>query len=80
LTDRTKIPPRGGQYGIAPNNHIDEHLVKGPDDLPAMRQLVEAWAAAHPVGDLRSFIADIGDRGLVSALTQSALSYNAGDV
>lgn len=80
LTDRTRIPRPGGQFGIAPNNHIEEYLLKGPEDLPALRQLVQAWTAAHPVGDIRSFIDEMGSRALVAANTYSALSHNAGDV
>ena len=33
LTDRQRIPKPGGQFGIAPNPHIEEYLVKRPDDL-----------------------------------------------
>src|SRR5450759_4942631 len=47
LTDRTRIPRSGGQFGIAPNHHIEEYLLKGPDDLPKLRQLVLAWTAAN---------------------------------
>jgi uroporphyrinogen-III decarboxylase len=79
LTDRTRIPKPGGQFGIAPNNHIEEHLVKGPEDLPALRALVEAWAAAHRGSDIRAVERQVGQRGLVMANTQSALSHNAGD-
>ena len=80
LTDRTRIPRPGGQFGIAPNNHIEEYLVKGPDDLPALRELVKAWTATHPGVDIPSIIQEVGDRALVAANTYSALSHNAGDV
>ncbi len=80
LSDRTLIPRPGGQFGIAPNNHIEEHLVKGPADLPALRAVVQAWAAAHPGADIPALAARVGERGLVAANTYSALSHNAGDV
>ncbi len=80
LTDRTRIPHPGGQFGIAPNNHIEEHLVKGPEDLPAVRAVVQAWASAHPGVDIPALAAEVGGRALVAANTYSALSHNAGDV
>jgi hypothetical protein len=79
LSDRTRIPKPGGQFGIAPNHHIEEHMVKGPDDLPALRALVEAWTAAHRGGDLAAARKQIGEKGLIQANTYSALSHNAGD-
>ena len=80
LTDRTRIPRPGRQFGIAPNNHIEEHLVKGPDDLPALRAVVHAWSAGNPGVDIPALAAEVGERGLVAANTHSALSHNAGDV
>jgi hypothetical protein len=80
LTDRTLIPNPGGQFGIAPNNHIEEHLVKGPADLPAVRAVVKAWFGANPGVDIPAVAAEVGDRGLVAANTHSALSHNAGDM
>jgi uroporphyrinogen-III decarboxylase len=80
LSDRTRIPRPGGQFGIAPNNHIEEYPVKGPEDLPALRTLVSAWTAAIPGDDLPAVRRQLGERGLVMANTYSALSHNAGDV
>ena len=80
LSDRTRIPRPGGQFGIAPNNHIEEHLLKGPEDLPALRALVSAWTAAVPGEDLPAIRGQLGERGVVMAYTYSALSHNAGDV
>ena len=79
LSDRTRVPRPGGQFGIAPNNHIEEYLVKGPEDLPAAREVVQAWAAVNPGVDIPAVAAEVGERGLVAANTYSALSHNAGD-
>jgi hypothetical protein len=80
LTDRTRIPRPGQQFGIAPNNHIEEYAVKDPADLPALRAVVHAWCAANPGVDIPALAAEVGERGLVAANTHSALSHNAGDV
>jgi uroporphyrinogen-III decarboxylase len=79
LTEEKHMPKPGNEFGIAPNAHIEEHIVKGPDDLAALELLIQAWAAAHEVPDYRKLSAEIGDRGLLSAHTYSALSHNAGD-
>jgi hypothetical protein len=79
LSDRTRIPRPGGQFGIAPNNHIEEYLLKGPEDLPALRTLVSAWTEANPGGDPVTVRRQLGEHGLVMANTDSALSHNAGD-
>ena len=80
LTDCTKIPAPGGEFGIAPNNLITEHLVKDPDDLAPLRCLVRAWAARHSHSpDFRKIDRQVAGRGLLQANTLSALSHNAGD-
>ncbi|HUT58629.1 MAG TPA: uroporphyrinogen decarboxylase family protein [Phycisphaerae bacterium] len=79
LTDRTRIPPSGGEFGIAPNPHIEEYLVKGPDDLPALKAVVDANAAAAQVADFRAADKELAGRALAAANTYSALSHNAGD-
>ncbi|NIA21049.1 MAG: hypothetical protein GWP05_03540 [Anaerolineaceae bacterium] len=79
LTDEIHMPKPGGQFGIGPDAHLEEHIVKGPDDLAALELLLKAWTAAHEVPDYRKLSAEIGGRGLLSAHTESALSHNAGD-
>jgi uroporphyrinogen-III decarboxylase len=80
LTDRTRVPPPGGEYGIAPDPHTEEFAVKGRDDLPALRALV---AACRPLRestpDFRAFAAEVGTRGLTGLMVHSAMSNNAGD-
>jgi hypothetical protein len=79
LTDRTRLPKRGGQFGIAPNNHIEEYMVKGPEDLPALRELVNACAVREHDTDFAAMARQVGGRALVVANTYSALTHNAGD-
>lgn len=80
LSDRTRIPRPGGQYGIAPDDHIEEYPVKGRDDLPALRALVSAGLPRREnTPDFRAFAAKVGERGLTGVNTSSALSHNAGD-
>jgi uroporphyrinogen decarboxylase len=49
-------------------------------DLPAVRAVVSAWAAAHQGLDIPALAARAGERALVAANTYSALSHNAGDM
>ncbi len=77
LSDRTKIPPAGREYGVTPNPLKTEHLVKGSGDLAALRYLLA------PVNTSFDFVrrdqALIGDRGVVLVNIQSALDHHAGD-
>ena len=79
LTDEIHMPKPGGPFGIAPNAHFKERIIKGPDDLAALGLLLKAWTAAHEIPDYRKLSAEIGGRGLLAAHTYSALSHNAGD-
>lgn len=40
LSDRTKIPPSGQEYGMSPNPIKTEYLVKSRDDLEALKYLL----------------------------------------
>jgi uroporphyrinogen decarboxylase len=79
LSDEVHLPKPGGQFGIAPNAHIKEHIVKGPEDLPALEMLVQAWAKGCRIPDFRKDTEPWGRQFLVAANTYSALSHNAGD-
>lgn len=78
LSDRTRIPPAGREYGMSPNPVRTEFLVKSRRDLPALRYLLP------PVrGDYTSAAArqrELGDRGLVMVNVYSELCHQAGDV
>lgn len=76
LRDRTKIAPAGGEYGMAPNPIKTEHVVKGPDDLPALQYLLK------PVNTNFDFLQTdrdlLGHRGVLMVCIRSALDHNAG--
>ncbi|MBI3919795.1 MAG: hypothetical protein HY318_00150 [Armatimonadetes bacterium] len=77
LSDRTKIPPSGREYGVTPNPIKTEHLVKRPEDLDALRYIL------HKVNTNFDFLEDyrrqIEDRGVLMVCVRSALDHNAGD-
>ncbi len=77
ISDVTRIPPAGREYGVSPNPVKIEHLVKSRDDLPALRHILP------PVGDDYSSLHRaqeiIGDRGVVMPCIRSGLDHQAGD-
>jgi len=78
LSDRTRIPPPRKEFGIAPDPHVEEHLINSKDDFPAFKYLVEAWGKRYAVPDIRATIDHIAGRGLLAIGSVSALSDNAG--
>ena len=76
LSDRTRIPPAGQEYGVSPNPIKTEHLVKGPDDLESLKYVL------HEINTDFDFLhrsrAQLGDRGVVMVCVRSALDHNAG--
>lgn len=76
LSDRTKIPPAGREYGVSPNPIKTEHLVKGPEDLEALPYIL------CPINTNFDHVHEaqrvIGDRGVVMVQVRSALDHNAG--
>ncbi|OIP00703.1 MAG: hypothetical protein COZ06_24690 [Armatimonadetes bacterium CG_4_10_14_3_um_filter_66_18] len=78
LSDRTKIPPGGREYGMSPNPFKTEFLVKSRDDLPALRYLLPEIGGNydHAVARQR----ELGDRGVVRVNVYSKLCRQAGDV
>ena len=79
LTDETKFPPKGDRsYGISPNPHRTEYLVKNRSDLKSLRYLIQRGRRS----DLDGFFAvekELGERGLASLQVLSALCHRAGD-
>lgn len=77
LSDRTKIPPCGREYGISPNPIRTEFLVKSREDLGPLQYILA------PVNTDFDFLGkatqQIGDRGVVMVCIRSALDHNAGD-
>ncbi len=80
LTDRTRVPPPGREFGIAPDPHVEDPLIESHDDLAAFKCLVKAWGKRYSVPDIGSVVERVGGRGLVAIGTLSALSDNAGVV
>lgn len=78
LTDRTRIPPPGGTYGIQPDPHVEEHLVKTHADLETLVYLARAWGRRYDLTGFRVQATAIGERGVVAIGSSSALSDNAG--
>ncbi|MCU0643519.1 MAG: uroporphyrinogen decarboxylase family protein [bacterium] len=76
LSDRTKIPPPGREYGISPNQIKTEYLVKTKNDLDALRFIL------HPINTDFNFLQDyqnqLGARGVLMVCVRSALDHNAG--
>ena len=76
LSDRIVVPPDGREYGVSPNPIRTEHLVKGPEDLAALKCIL------HPVNGDFDFLREpegmIGDRGVVMVCVRSGLDHNAG--
>jgi uroporphyrinogen decarboxylase len=77
LSDRTKIPPGGREYGVSPNPIKTEYLVKGREDLGALPYILPRIRTDFDFvhADQRA----IGDRGVVMVNIQSALDHHAGD-
>lgn len=78
LSDRTKIPPSGREYGMAPNPIKTEYLVKSRDDLPALRYVLAEIRGDYSRAAARQ--AELGDRGVVMVNVYSELCHQAGDV
>jgi hypothetical protein len=77
LSDRTKIPPSGREYGMSPNPMKTEYLVKGRDDLPALRYVLAEIKGNYDHAAARK--AELGDRGVVMVNVYSELCQQAGE-
>ena len=77
ISDVTRVPPAGREYGVSPNPVRHEHLVKSIDDLPALEYILppipETYTAHKQYEEM------LGDRGVVMVCIRSALDHNAGD-
>ncbi|HEX9970433.1 MAG TPA: hypothetical protein VGD14_00045, partial [bacterium] len=76
LSDRTKIPPPGREYGVSPNPIKTEYLVKSRNDLDALRYIL------HPINTNFNFLQDyrsqLEEHGVLMVCVRSALDHNAG--
>ena len=78
LSDRTKIPPAGREYGMSPNPIKTECLVKGPDDLDALPYILPSVNQNYD--HVHEAAGRLGDRGVVMVNVMSELCHQAGDV
>jgi uroporphyrinogen decarboxylase len=76
LSDRTRIPPSGGEYGISPNPIKTEYVVKSADDLPALNYMLAPSNTRYDC--LHEAKEQIGQRGVTMVCIRSALDHNAG--
>jgi len=81
LRDARKRPkPDHPEYGLAPDPAFLERLVKGPEDLDAMRYLVPEPADYDVGADYHDMVERVGELGMVKALVRSPLDHQAGSV
>jgi len=75
-----KPKPGHPEYGFGPNPAHIERLVKGPDDLPALRCLVPD-PSRYDVGTAyHQLVERIGDDGMAMVCVRSPLDHQAGSV
>ncbi len=81
LRDVRKKPKPGRlEYGLQPEPAFLERLVKGPEDLDALRYLVPD-PADHDVGrSYHRMVGKVGDQGMVKVRVCSPLDHQAGAV
>lgn len=78
LSDRTKIPPSGREFGVSPNPIKTEYLVKSADDLQILPYILHEIGTDF--GAYHDANAIVGDRGICMMNVRSCLDHNAGDV
>lgn len=77
ISDVTRVPPAGREYGVSPNPVKIEHLVKSRDDLAALEHLLPP--VRMNADALRAYQQQLGDRGVIMVNVRSALDHHAGD-
>jgi len=76
LSDRTKIPPAGREYGVNPNPLKTEYLIKSPADLESLKYILAPINTNFDF--LKSYRNQLGDRGILMVCVRNALDHNAG--
>jgi hypothetical protein len=76
ISDATRIPDAGGEFGIDPTPIKTKYLIESKDDLDALRYVLAETGADY--GHLRKSSEVMGDRGVVMVSIRSALDHNAG--
>ena len=77
ISDVTRVPPSGREYGVSPNPVKLEFLIKSRDDLDALRCILPPVRMSADT--VRAYQDQLGDRGVVMVNIRSALDHNAGD-
>jgi hypothetical protein len=76
VSDTTRIPEAGREFGVDPTPVKMKYLVEDADDLDALRYVLVETGADYR--HLRRSSEIMGDRGVVMVLIRSALDHNAG--
>lgn len=76
LTDRHRLAPPGPVYGVNPNPSPIEHLVKGPEDLEALKYLLPPTNRNYD--HLHEAEGMVGDRGVSLVYISSPVDHQAG--
>jgi len=79
LREKLRMPKPGRlEYGLGPNPVHLERMVKGPEDLPALRCLMPNPAQYDVCRQWREMDARLGERGVAGVVIWSPLDYQAG--
>ena len=79
LSQALRMPKPGHlEYGLGPNPHHLEHLVKGPEDLDRLRYLVPDPKNFRIAPTLEAMEERVGNRGVVMVTIRSPLDHQAG--
>ncbi len=80
LEDKIVVPnPGEKQYGRSPNPQWIEHMVKGPEDLNAVRRLIPP-VDPSPAYEYHGWNATAGEEGICRCLVYGPLDHQAGQV
>ena len=79
LQDRIVVPADDAGYGKMAFPDRPERLIKGRDDLPKIKYLLEVEPPRYQIEDAREIIKHVGDRGLVVGTMYSPLDYLLGE-
>ncbi len=77
ISDITRVPPAGREYGVSPNPVKTDHLVECMDDLAALQYILPPVETSFD--HIQAAEEEIGDRGVVMVCIRSAVDHNAGD-
>ena len=80
LTDRIRVPnPGRTEYGVGPNPLWEEHMVKGPEDLPRIRHLMPGVSRGL-ANEFHGWEAALGDGGVTRCAIWGPIDNQVGRV